>query len=78
MTTLLVSDFKARCFAILDRVHSAGETVLVTRRGKPLVRVVPATERPACPRKLGALTGEASAKGNIVHAGFANEWESLK
>ena len=78
MTTLLVSDFKARCLAILERVHSAGETVLVTRRGKPLVRVMPATERPAGPRKLGALAGEASIKGDIVHAGFTNEWESLK
>jgi prevent-host-death family protein len=78
MKTFHVSDFKARCFSILERVHTAGETVLVTRRGKPLVRVVPATERPAGPRKLGALAGEASAKGDIVHASFTNEWESLK
>jgi prevent-host-death family protein len=78
MTTLLVSDFKARCLAVLDQVHTSGETVLVTRRGKPLVRVVPATGRPAGPRKLGALAGEATVRGEIVHAGFVNEWESVK
>jgi prevent-host-death family protein len=78
MTTLLVSDFKARCLAILEEVHQAGKPVLVTRRGKPLVRVVPATDRPAGARKLGALSGEALVEGDIVHAGFGHEWESLK
>jgi len=78
MTTLLVSDFKARCLAVLDRIHSGGETVLVTRRGKPLVRVMPATERPSNPRKLGTLAGEASVRGDIVHTGLTDDWESLK
>ena len=78
MTTLLISDFKAKCLAVLDRVHASGETVLVTRRGQPLVRVVPATARRPGTRTLGALAGEASAKGDIVHAGFGGDWESLK
>jgi len=78
MTTLMASDFKARCLAIIEKVHSDGEAVLVTRRGKPLVRVLPATEYPARSRKLGTMTGEATAKGDIVHAGFEREWESIK
>ena len=78
MTTLMASDFKARCLAIIEKVHSDGETVLVTRRGKPLVRVLPAIECPAHSRKLGTLTGEATAKGDIVHAGFEHEWECIK
>lgn len=78
MTTLLVSEFKAKCLGILDRVHSAGETVLVTRRGKPLVRIVSATEGRTGARRLGALAGEASAKGDIVHTNLSSEWESLK
>jgi prevent-host-death family protein len=78
MTTMLVSDFKAKCLAVLDHVHSAGEPVLVTRRGKPLARVVPVAERSRCPRKLGALAGEAIARGDIVHVGRAEDWESLK
>ena len=78
MTTLLVSDFKARCLAVLDRIHSDGETVLVTRRGKPLVRVIPANEHPSNPRQLGTMAGEASLHGDIVHTDSSNEWESLK
>lgn len=78
MTTLMASDFKARCLAIIEKVHSDGEAVLVTRRGKPLVRVLPATECPARSRKLGTLKGEATEKGDIVHSGFEHEWECLK
>lgn len=78
MTTMLVSVFKAKCLTILDRVHTDGTPVLVTRRGKPLVRVVPATDRTAGPRPLGALAGEAEIKGDIVHINFAGEWEGLK
>jgi len=78
MTTFLISDFKARCLAIIEKVHSDGESVLVTRRGKPLVRVLPAFERPAASRKLGALSGEAFAKGDIVHTCFGHDWESTK
>lgn len=78
MKTLLVSDFKAHCLAVLEGVHSNGETVLVTRRGKPLVRVIPVTDRPTTPRKLGALAGEAKEVGDIVHTDLASDWESLR
>ena len=78
MTTLLVSDFKARCLAVLERVHTDGETVLITRRGKPLAKVVPVTGAGSGRRPLGALAGEATSKGDLVHAGFEGEWEALK
>ena len=78
MTTMLVSDFKAHCLAVLDRVNREGDTVLVTRRGHPLARVVPAVEHPAEKRKLGTLAGEASAWGDLVHADAAEDWESAR
>lgn len=78
MTTLLVSDFKARCLSVLDRVRTDGETVLITRRGKPLAKVVPATGPKSERRPLGALAGEASSKCDLVHSGFEGDWEALK
>ncbi len=78
MTTMLISEFKAKCLAVLDRVHSGGDPVLITRRGKPLVRVVPIAKRSGCPRKLGALAGEATVRGDIVHTAFSEDWESLE
>ncbi|MDZ4199404.1 MAG: type II toxin-antitoxin system Phd/YefM family antitoxin, partial [Kiritimatiellia bacterium] len=71
-------DFKTRCLTILDRVHSTGEPVLVSRRGKPLVRVLPITEHPKMPRRLGAMKGDVTSKGDWDSVGFAHEWESLK
>jgi len=33
--------FKARCLAVMKKVHATGEPVIVTKRGAPLVKVVP-------------------------------------
>ena len=33
--------FKARCLAIMKKVQATGEPVVVTRRGTPVVKVVP-------------------------------------
>ena len=39
--------FKAECLAILDEVQESGESVVVTKRGKPVAQVVPYRERRA-------------------------------
>ena len=78
MTTLLVSDFKAKCLAVLDRVFEDGQPVLITRRGKPLAKIVPVSGERTSKRVLGGLAGEAITKGDLVHANFESDWESLK
>ncbi len=45
--TIAAADFKARCLALLDRVAATGESLTVTKRGKPVARVVPAKARRA-------------------------------
>jgi prevent-host-death family protein len=40
--TIAASDFKARCLALLDDVANNGHELVVTKRGKPVARVVPA------------------------------------
>jgi prevent-host-death family protein len=39
--TIPASQFKAKCLALLDEVAENGQPLVVTRRGKPLVRIVP-------------------------------------
>jgi prevent-host-death family protein len=34
--------FKARCLAVMKKVQATGEPVIVTKRGTPVVKVVPA------------------------------------
>jgi prevent-host-death family protein len=76
MTTLLISDFKAKCIEVLNAVHDKGETVIVTRRGEPLAKIVPLQEPTSVPRRLGSLAGEASEQGDIVHTDFSQDWEN--
>lgn len=40
MQTLSASQFKARCLALLDDVALTGEEIVVTKRGRPVARLV--------------------------------------
>jgi prevent-host-death family protein len=39
-------EFKARCLALLDLVAETGEELVVTKRGKPVARLLPAEAPP--------------------------------
>ena len=41
MKQMPASAFKARCLSVMDDVQATGEPVIVTKRGKPVVKVVP-------------------------------------
>lgn len=45
MPSVSASQFKARCLALLDDVAATGEEIVVTKRGRPVARVV-AVEQP--------------------------------
>jgi len=40
MPLMPASQFKARCLALLDEVALTGEEIVVTKRGKPVARLV--------------------------------------
>jgi prevent-host-death family protein len=39
--TVSATEFKARCLALMDTVHDSGRSVLITKHGKPVARMVP-------------------------------------
>lgn len=43
MKSMAISHFKAHALRVLDEIARSGESVLITKRGKPLARVVPTT-----------------------------------
>jgi len=63
MKRIHASAFKARCLAVMKRVQATGEPVLVTKRGAPLVKVVPAETGDA--KLFGFMTGEFEITGDI-------------
>lgn len=41
MQTIQASEFKAKCLALMDQVSASGETLIVTKNGKPVAEVRP-------------------------------------
>ena len=41
MGTVAISQFKAHAVKILDQVAKTQENIIITRRGKPLARIIP-------------------------------------
>ena len=66
--------FKAKCLELMDRVAERHETITVTKRGKPVARLVPV--QPAPQRALfGYLRGKGTITGDIV-APTGETWEA--
>lgn len=59
---ITASDFKARCLALIDRVHDRGEPVVITKRGRVVARLVPAGD--ADERPWERLRGTARFAGD--------------
>ena len=64
MKTIAAGKFKAQCLALLDEVAREHETILVTKRGKPVARVVPVSEEMADLR--GRLKGSVLREKDII------------
>jgi prevent-host-death family protein len=77
MKTMAAGQFKARCLQVMETVRTTGVPLLITKRGKPVAKLVPPDEAPA--RALGRLAGKIEILGDIVSPVVPPEdWESLK
>jgi len=75
MRTLTITDFKAHALQVLGQVAETKETVIVTKRGKPLAEVIPFSPPSARPGKLAnALVFEKE----IVSPLGESMWDSCK
>lgn len=54
--TMMASRFKAECLAILDQVDQLKISIVVTKHGRPVARVVPADTSPAGAGLAGSVT----------------------
>lgn len=43
--TIPAGEFKARCLKLMDEVQETGMSIVVTKRGRPVSRLVPVTPR---------------------------------
>jgi len=77
MEKMAISQFKATCLAVLERVHRTKGRVLVTRFGRPVAEVGPPSV-PTPPKTwIGAMAGTAQIKGDIVSpVSGESDWEA--
>ena len=71
--SISATQFKARCLALLDEVAATGETLVVTKHGKPVARVQ-AIEAP--PSLVGSVTFLVSDDELI--APLELEWDAVE
>jgi len=64
MKQIPAGEFKAQCLAIMDQVRQSGEPVVVTKHGKPVVKLVPAGNR--ADDIFDYMAGKAKVVGDIV------------
>ena len=75
--TIAISEFKATCLAVLERVARTGVSIVVTRRGVPVAEVIPPSLVSVGDSWLGAMAGTATVVGDLVTpAGSADDWEA--
>ena len=63
MKRMAVSEFKAHCLKVVEDIRNRRESVLITKKGRPVVRVVPAGDPPT--DIFGCLAGIVEITGDI-------------
>jgi prevent-host-death family protein len=76
--TIAISEFKATCLAVLERVRRTGASIVVTRRGEPVAEINPPSPASTGDAWLGAMRDSAVIAGDLVApASDAADWEAL-
>lgn len=73
-----VSEFKATCLTVLERVRRTGRPLLITRHGVPIAEVFPPSALVLKRGWLGTMRGSAEIIGDLVEPAVEpGEWEAL-
>lgn len=79
METMAISEFKAKCLAVMKRVQKTRKPILITKRGEPVVEIIPSSAPPRKTSILGCMKGTAVITGDIISpASDPGEWEVLR
>ena len=71
-SSIPAGEFKAKCLQLLDAVASSGAPLTITKRGRPVARLVP---MPAVAPLFGAMRGSVKSQSDIV-APIGEHWDA--
>jgi len=76
MKKIAAGSFKVHCLAIMDEVQSKRQAVLITKRGKPVAKLVPVEQEKD--DIFGFLKGKVKVVGDVVSPALTpEEWGDL-
>jgi prevent-host-death family protein len=78
MHTVAATEFKARCLELMDRVAEGRETYVITKRGKPVAKLVP-TDPPRKRSVFGCMADQTLFVGDLDRPLWTDEqWKELE
>jgi len=79
MEEVSISQFKARCLALLEQVNKTKQPLRITRHGKPIADVVPAVPNVDRGALFGSMRNSIKILGDIVTPAIdVDEIEALR
>ena len=70
------AEFRTKCFIILDQVQTTHREVIITKRGKPIAKIVHINQKEQKDPLLGALTGAGRTLGDLTQPVVnPHDWE---
>jgi prevent-host-death family protein len=79
MEEIAISEFKAKCLAVLERVRKTRRPVRITRHGAPVAEVIPPSSVQERSTWIGSMKDSVEILGDIISpANEESEWEVLR
>jgi prevent-host-death family protein len=79
MHEVAISEFKAKCLALLEQVRATKKPIRITRFGKPVAEVIPPTAVEDRAAWIGSMKNSMRITGDIISpATDEDEWEVLR
>lgn len=76
MKTIAAGQFKVHCLAIMDEVQAKRQAVVITKRGKPVAKLVPIEKEKD--DIFGFFKGKGKVTGDVVSPALTpEEWGDL-
>ncbi|HEV2617540.1 MAG TPA: type II toxin-antitoxin system Phd/YefM family antitoxin [Candidatus Acidoferrales bacterium] len=77
MKKIAAGSFKTNCLAVMDEVQAKRETVVITKHGKPVAKLVPINK--TTDEIYNFLEGKGAVTGDVVTPALSSgDWGELK
>jgi prevent-host-death family protein len=76
---IAITEFKARCLALVEDVRREGRELVITRHGRPVARVTPVPGgREEWTNPFGAWRDRVRIRGDIVHSDWSQDFDATR